>query len=80
MRRRDIERAIVALLRERGERTACPSEVARRIAPEDWRAWMSEVRAVASQLQARGVVEGRQRGAAIDIATAKGPIRLALVR
>src|SRR5689334_25067796 len=75
-RARSIERTMLALLAERGTATACPSEVARELDPEHWRALMPDVRAVASRLQARGKVDGYQRGRPVDIAMAKGPIRL----
>jgi hypothetical protein len=71
-----INRAMLALLAERGTSTACPSEVARRLDPKDWRALMPDVRGAASRLQARGMIDGYQRGRPIDIARAKGPIRL----
>ena len=56
--------------------TACPSEVARRLDPEAWRARMDEVRAAAAQLAAAGEVEVTQRGVVVDIASARGPVRL----
>ena len=65
-----------SLLRERGTATVCPSEVARRLEPDAWRPLMPEVRAVAAELQAKGELDAYQHGRPIDVATAKGPIRL----
>lgn len=67
---------MLALLAERGTATACPSEVARRLDPDGWRALMPDVRAAAGRLQARGKVDVYQRGRPVDVAMAKGPIRL----
>lgn len=64
------------LLRERGTATACPSEVARALGGAHWRSLMTEVRAVAAGLQARGLVDAYQRGRPVEVATARGPIRL----
>lgn len=72
---RDIEEVMLELLRERGTATACPSEVARKLAT-NWRPLMTRVREVAADLQRRGVVDGYQRGRPIEIAKARGPIRL----
>ena len=72
---RDIEVVMLELLAERGTATACPSEVARRLA-KSWRRLMPQVREVAARLQRRGVVDVYQHGRPIDIAKARGPIRL----
>jgi Domain of unknown function (DUF4385)/Protein of unknown function (DUF3253) len=77
-RPRAIERTMLALLAERGTATACPSEVARKLDSKEWRALMPDVRDVAARLQARGTVDVYQHGRPVDIATAKGPIRLRL--
>lgn len=73
---RVIESALLTLLDERGTATACPSEAARRIGGENWRAEMPRVREVAARLQAAGRIDAYQRGRPIDITTARGPIRL----
>ena len=62
----------LAYRRGRGA-TFCPSEAARALA-DDWRPLMPEVRRVAADLPLRAT----QRGAAVDPATARGPIRLGL--
>lgn len=66
---------MLALLEERGTATACPSELARALAP-DWRPLMQPIRDVAASLQDRGVIDVYQRGRPVDVRTAKGPIRL----
>jgi hypothetical protein len=73
------EATIRALLRQRGpEKTICPSDVARAIGGDDWRARMPLVREVAHDLVRAGTLEIRQKGARVDPRTARGPIRLAL--
>ncbi|MGX5656010.1 DUF3253 domain-containing protein [Geodermatophilus nigrescens] len=72
-----LERAIGALLDARAPgATICPSEAARAVAPEGWRDLMPEAREVAGRLAARGEVEVTQRGAVVDVATARGPVRI----
>ncbi|MEN0111912.1 MAG: DUF3253 domain-containing protein [Planctomycetota bacterium] len=76
-----LERAIVALLSERGEeRSICPSEAARRVRPDDWRPLMNATRSVAKRLASKGVLIATQRGEPVDIECVKGPIRLSLTR
>jgi uncharacterized protein DUF3253 len=72
-----LERAIDALLDARAPgATICPSEAARAVDPEGWRDLMPQARAVAGRLAARGEVEVTQRGAVVDVATARGPVRI----
>lgn len=72
-----LERAITDLLRQRPRGgTICPSEVARAVAPDGWRALMERTRAAARRLVAAGEVEITQRGRIVDPSTAKGPIRI----
>jgi hypothetical protein len=55
--------------------------VARAIAPSAaWRPLMPAVRAAAAVLAARGRIEVTQRGCPVDAHSARGPIRLRLVR
>ena len=72
-----LEAAILDLLACRsGGATICPSEAARRVAPDDWRPLMEPARAAARRLVAAGRVEITQGGRAVDPSTAKGPIRI----
>lgn len=78
---RELEQVILGLLEERGPgMTICPSDAARRFAaPGDrggWRVWMRPVREAAARLIAAGEIVATQRGRTVEIATAKGPIRL----
>lgn len=58
--------AIQNLLRERdGDATICPSEAARLLAGDDWRAAMNVVHAAAADLAAEGRVRLSQRGKAV---------------
>jgi len=72
--------AITSLLAQRGPgKSICPSEAARRVysAPDDgWREYMPAVRLAAADLADEGLIEATQRGTAVDIRTAKGPVRL----
>ena len=73
----DIEVAIAALLARRAPgRTICPSEAARALDADGWRARMDAVRAVAFAMADRGELEVTQRGELVDGRTARGPIRL----
>ena len=77
-----IEEALMKLVQQRGlHASACPSEVARALAPQDWRALMTRVRDAASRLAQQGKIEIAQGGKAVP-ATGPwtGPIRLRLPR
>jgi len=72
-----LERAIDVLLDARAPgATICPSVAARAVDPEGWRALMPQARAAAGRLARRGEVEVTQRGAVVDVATARGPVRV----
>lgn len=75
---REIRSAILDLLEEReGDKTICPSEVARLLDAESWRRLMPAVRIEAIAMAARGEIEIRQRGkVAIPDDGIRGPIRL----
>ncbi len=74
-----VRAAILELVRARGTgKTCCPSEVARRLDPEDWRAWMQPVREVAGQLVDDGAIVVTQKGVVVDARRARGAIRLSL--
>ena len=76
----DLEAHILHLLEQRGGgKTICPSEVAREAYPaKEWRKHMQAVRNAAQRLVDRGSILATQKGHAVDIADAKGPIRLKL--
>jgi Protein of unknown function (DUF3253) len=72
-----LERAIDALLDDRRDgATICPSEAARAVDPDGWRELMPAARAAAGRLAAAGQVEVTQRGEVVDVATARGPVRV----
>jgi hypothetical protein len=74
-----IERTILALLAQRVPgATICPSDAARALAAEDFRPLMDRVRGVARELVARGELEVTQKGRAVDVDAARGPIRFRL--
>ncbi len=70
-----VEDTILAMLEGRSG-TMCPSEVARALDPEDWRPLMPVVREAAASLVAAGEIEVTQGGEVVDLASARGPIRL----
>jgi hypothetical protein len=73
----ELERVILRLLSQRSpEGSICPSDAARAARPDGWRALMDEVRAAAGRLAARGEVDVTQGGRVIDIAAARGPVRI----
>ncbi|WP_448641473.1 DUF3253 domain-containing protein [Geodermatophilus sp. URMC 63] len=72
-----LERAIEELLATRAPgATICPSEAARAVDPAGWRDLMPAARAAAGRLAAAGAVEVTQRGTVVDVATARGPVRV----
>lgn len=72
-----LRAAIVELLDCRGPgKTICPSDAARAVAGSDFRALMPAARAAAAELVAAGAIEVTQRGEVVDIAQARGPVRL----
>ncbi len=72
-----LEQVILRLLGQRSpEGSICPSDAARAARPDGWRALMDEVRAAAGRLAVRGEVDVTQRGRVVDIATARGPVRI----
>lgn len=73
----ELERAIRELLTARADGgTICPSEAARRVGGDDWRELMEPARAAAARLVDAGEVEVTQRGAVVEPAEARGPIRI----
>lgn len=73
----DLEQRILSMLASRAPTsTICPSDVARDLVPDDWRPLMEPVREAAARLVARGEVVITQRGDVVDLATARGPIRI----
>jgi hypothetical protein len=76
-----LERTIVELLEQRDlGKTICPSEAARAVGGEDWRALMPAAREAAARLDASGLLEVTQKGERVNALTARGPIRLGRVR
>lgn len=73
--------SIRALLAQRAEgATICPSEAARAVGGDDWRALMQPARDAARELVDAGEVEVTQRGEVVDVTTARGPVRIRRVR
>ncbi|WZH54315.1 MAG: DUF3253 domain-containing protein [Nocardioides alkalitolerans] len=74
-----LERAVLDLLDRRAAgATICPSEVARAAASDgqEWRDLMDPVRAAVGRLVERDEVDVTQGGEVVDLASARGPIRV----
>ena len=72
-----LERTIGELLdQRRPEASICPSDAARAVDPEGWRDLMPPARAAAGRLASAGAVEVTQGGEVVDVATARGPVRI----
>lgn len=77
----ELEERIRALLDARSANSSiCPSDVARAVAPDDWRPLMEPVREAARRLADAGEVEVTQKGAVVDPGSARGPIRIRRAR
>jgi len=78
----DAERTILDLLARRDPgKTICPSDAARALGgDEGFRPLMPLVREAAGALVSAGRLEVTQRGEPVDLATARGAIRLRLRR
>lgn len=77
----DLERMIMTLLDHRAAGASiCPSEAVRLVGGEEWRQLMERGRSAARRLVAKGLVEITQQGRVVDPSTARGPIRIRLVR
>lgn len=76
-----LETAIITLLDQRARSaTICPSEAARTVEPDGWRALMEPARAAARRLVVAGEVEITQGGRVVDPSSCKGPIRVRRAR
>ena len=72
-----LEQAILDLLEQRRQgATICPSDAARTVGGDEWRALMDPARAAAQRLVDAGEVVITQGGEVIDLGTARGPIRI----
>ncbi|ORB74210.1 S-adenosylmethionine tRNA ribosyltransferase [Mycobacterium scrofulaceum] len=76
--RQRLESSIRALTGHRGRRSSiCPSDAARAVGGENWRALMADAREVARQLARSGAVQITQRGGVVDPdGEWAGPIRI----
>lgn len=69
------------LITERGStKSVCPSEVARRLAPHNWRSEMNSVHQTVKQLRAIGELVISQKGEVITSDDIVGPYRIRLPR
>ncbi len=76
-----IVQTLLELLAKRaGGATVCPSDVARVLAPQDWRPLMPQVRRVAAALAAEGRLRVTRGGVEVDAESGGGPIRLGRTR
>ena len=76
----DISSTILDVAIQRGtEKTTCPSEIARKLFPDDWRKHMKNVVDVAIDLNNQGKIAITQKGLPIDVNRIIGPIRIKIV-
>jgi uncharacterized protein (DUF2461 family) len=61
------------------DKTICPSEVARKLWPDDWRVHMDEVRKIAIELRDQGKVAITQKGEEVSGNEFVGPIRIRIL-
>lgn len=74
---KDLSAKIRELLSARSPTSSiCASDVARAIAPDNWRPLMEPVREAACQMVADGEVQITQGGEVVDPKSARGPIRI----
>jgi hypothetical protein len=74
---RSLTPVLFELLEERAApKTFCPSEVARRASPDDWRRHMPAMRDIAGRLASFGAVAVTQRGEPIDARLVSGLFRV----
>ncbi len=69
--------AIRTLLRHRDGTTICPSDAARVVGGNHWRDVVPVAREVAHDLVREQVVVVQQKGEAVDVRDARGPVRIA---
>ena len=77
---REIRQRLLTLAAERGaDKTFCPSEAARSLAPDTWSELMPQVRAEAIRLVETGKLRCTQRGhEVVDPTNARGPLRFSV--
>jgi Protein of unknown function (DUF3253) len=74
---RRLEQVIDRLLdARRPDASICPSDAARALDSDGWRELMPAARAAAGRMAADGTVEVTQGGVVVDVATARGPVRI----
>ncbi|MBS9524620.1 DUF3253 domain-containing protein [Litoribacter ruber] len=72
-----LETAIMDMGRQRGDKTFCPSEIARWMYPEDWRAFMPDVQEEMMRLYQEGKIVVTQKGNEVDKnQMPAGPVRI----
>jgi hypothetical protein len=72
-----IAETILSLAAQRGkDKTICPSEVGRKLFPNDWRSYMEEIRKIAFELRDAGKVVIMQKGNEVTGSEVVGPIRI----
>lgn len=81
MKSKEISEKIIEMTTKVGSgKTICPSGVARKLSPDDWRDLMSDVREVACELHRASLIEITQKGMVVKDFDFKGPIRLRMIK
>ncbi len=77
----DAEAAILRLTSERGpDKSICPTDAARLLGGEQWRAQLGRVRAAAVSLARAGRIEILRKGRPVELHAVRGVIRLRIAR
>ncbi len=72
--------AILDFCKRRKPKSFCPSEVVRRMFPQDWELFMPDIRAEMMELYREGLIQVTQKGTPIDpMANPTGPVRISAV-
>lgn len=72
--------AILDFCNRRKGKSFCPSEVVRRIFPEDWELFMPDVQEEMMEMYREGLIQVTQKGVLIDsVKNPKGPVRISAV-
>lgn len=75
-----LRTAILEMCRQKKNNTFCPSEVVKRMFPEDWDLFLEEVRSVVLEMNQEGLIQIMQNGKTIDPDSVPvNPIRIRMI-
>lgn len=72
--------AILDFCARRKEKSFCPSEVVRRVFPEDWELFMTDIQKEMMEMYREGLIQVTQKGMPVDpTKNPKGPVRISAI-